>query len=35
MVQGFKEWEAASEEERNLVLLRVKMEIEDLETLEG
>lgn len=35
MVQGFKEWEATSEDERNLILLRIKREIEDLETLEG
>jgi hypothetical protein len=35
MVQGFREWEAASEEERNLIFLRVKSEIEDFETLEG
>ena len=35
MVQGFRECEAASEEERNLIFLRVKSEIEDLETLEG
>lgn len=35
MVQGFKEWETISEEERNLILLRIKRELEDLETLEG
>ena len=27
MVQGFREWEAASQEERNLIFLRVKSEI--------
>jgi len=35
MVQGFKEWETISEEERNLILMRIKRELEDLETLEG
>jgi len=35
MVQGFREWETASEEERNLIFLRIKSKIEDLETLEG
>ena len=35
MVQGFKEWETTSEEERNLILIRIKRELEDLETLEG
>jgi hypothetical protein len=35
MVQGFKEWEITSEEERNLILLKIKRELEDLETLEG
>jgi len=35
MVQGFKEWEAASEEEKNLILLSIKRQLEDLETLEG
>ena len=35
MVQGFKEWEAATEDDRKCILLRVKREIEDVETLEG
>jgi hypothetical protein len=35
MVQGFKEWEAASDKERNLILLSIKRQIEDIETLEG
>jgi hypothetical protein len=35
MVQGFKEWETTSEEERNLILVRIKRDLEDFETLEG
>jgi hypothetical protein len=35
MVQGFKEWEEASEEERRQILLSIKRKVEDLETLEG
>jgi hypothetical protein len=35
MLQGFREWEAATEEERNLIFVRSKREIEDLETLES
>jgi hypothetical protein len=35
MVQGFKEWEAASEEEKNQILLSIKRQLEDIETLEG
>jgi acyl-CoA reductase-like NAD-dependent aldehyde dehydrogenase len=35
MVQGFKEWEEASEEERRQILLSIKRKLEDLETLEG
>jgi hypothetical protein len=34
-VQGFKEWEEASEEERRQILLSIKRQVEDLETLEG
>jgi hypothetical protein len=35
MVQGFKEWEEASEEERRYILLSIKRQYEDLETMEG
>lgn len=35
MVQGFKEWEEASEEDRKQILLSIKRQVEDLETLEG
>jgi hypothetical protein len=35
MVQGFKEWEEASEEERRYILLLIKRQYEDLETMEG
>lgn len=35
MVQGFKEWEEASEEERRQILLSIKRQVEDLETLDG
>jgi hypothetical protein len=35
MLQGFREWEAASEDVRMRVLSKVKREIEDLETMEG
>jgi hypothetical protein len=35
MVQGFKEWEDVSEEERRHILLSIKRQLEDLETLEG
>jgi hypothetical protein len=35
MVQGFKEWEQASEDERRQILLSIKRQLEDLETMEG
>jgi len=35
MVQGFKEWEATTEEERRRILVRIKRDIEDIETMEG
>lgn len=35
MIQGFKGWEKASEEERNDICLWLALEIEDLETVEG
>ncbi|KAE9373935.1 hypothetical protein N431DRAFT_374616 [Stipitochalara longipes BDJ] len=35
MVQGFKEWEQASEEERKQILVSIKRQLEDLETMEG
>jgi hypothetical protein len=35
MIQGFHEWEAASEDDRELIYKWIKREIEDLETLEG
>ncbi|KAN0098201.1 hypothetical protein V8E51_013864 [Hyaloscypha variabilis] len=35
MVQGFKEWEQALEEDRRQILLSIKRQLEDLETMEG
>jgi len=35
MVQGFKEWEQASEEERRQILFSIRRQLEDLETMEG
>lgn len=35
MMQGFKEWDQASEEERRKILLGIKRQLEDLETMEG
>lgn len=35
MVQGFKDWEATSDEEKGAIYLWIKRQIEDLETLEG
>ena len=35
MIQGFKEWETTSEEDRKTIFLWIKRTIEDLETLEG
>ncbi len=35
MAQGFKEWEEVSEEDRRQILLSIKRQVEDFETLEG
>ena len=35
MVQGFKEWEQASGDERRQILVSIKQQLEDLETMEG
>ena len=35
MMQGFKEWDQASEEERRNILVGIKRQLEDLETLAG
>ncbi|KAG0650420.1 Vacuolar sorting-associated 13A [Hyphodiscus hymeniophilus] len=35
MVQGFKEWEGLAAEDCKSILLRIKREIEDMETMEG
>ena len=35
MLQGFREWETVTEEERELIFLAIQRELEDLETWEG
>jgi hypothetical protein len=35
IVQGFKEWEQALEGERRQILVSIKRQLEDLETMES